>query len=103
MRYRAIWILILLLFAGDVATTMYGLQNGHEEANPLVVEQMEDHGELTAMLLLLPVKIGVAITAMGGQWFAGVMGEPERQKWFPLMVLFILAIPPVAWNLWVLA
>jgi hypothetical protein len=103
MRYRAIWLLILLLFAGDVATTIYGLQNGYEEGNPIVAEEMEDHGELTAMLLLLPLKIGVAITAMIGQWFAGFMGEPERQKCFPLMVLFILAAPPVVWNLWVLA
>jgi len=103
MRYKKFWLLILLLFAGDIATTMYGLQNGYTEANPVVADAMEEHGELPALLLFLPVKIGAALFALGGQWFAGYYGEPHRQKWFPLMVLFILALPPVAWNLYVLA
>ena len=103
MRYRLLWLLIFLLFIGDIVTTIYGLQNGYVEANPSVAAEMADHGELNAMLMLLPVKFGAAGVAIAGQWFAGWMGEPERQKWFPLMALFILALPPVVWNLWILA
>lgn len=103
MRYKKFWLLILLLFVGDIATTMYGLQNGYTEANPIVADAMEEHGELTALLMFLPVKIGASLFALAGQAFAGWYGEPHRQKWFPLMVLFILALPPVAWNLYVLA
>ena len=55
MRYRLLWLLIFLLFIGDIVTTIYGLQNGYVEANPSVAAEMADHGELNAMLMLLPV------------------------------------------------
>lgn len=102
MKYKRLWILILLLFIGDVATTVYGLQQGYQEKNPSVAELVGEYGEVGALILLFPIKLLAMGAAMGGQWLCLAFDEPEKQKWFPLMVLFILALPPVVWNLWLL-
>lgn len=103
MKYRLLWLLILLLFAGDIATTIYGLEHDYEEGNDFVVENMDKHGEVIAMLLLLPVKLGAMVIAMAGQWAAGKLDRDDLRIVFPLIVLVVLALPPFLWNLWVLA
>lgn len=85
VRLVHLWTAFLVFTAGDLLTTLYGLQNGAVEANPVVSSLLDAHGQPVLVFLklvflavvwvdlkVLPRRYGVALLAGGVVYFTVV-------------------------------
>lgn len=93
MKYKWLWLLVILFAAGDVVTTIHGLSNGEDEGNPVVVEAIDYVGALPA---LVSIKLWSLLVGLAAQ---SILTEYE---WIPATILLLVWGPVVAWNLVVL-
>lgn len=90
-RTITIWLLAFALFiAGDIATTLLGLELGAVEANPLVTQRP------TATNMLAAKALVVAVTAFGSQ----LLVKPYRHA--PPASLAVLGALIVTWNTYIM-
>jgi len=61
MKYKWLWLLVLLVAAGDIATTLYGMGVGASEGNVIAEEAMNQHGQLPAMIALKVFAITIGL------------------------------------------
>jgi len=97
MKYKILCIIVILLILADGGITYWAVSSGiAEEANPNVVELIEDFGLEKALLYAASVKLATVALGMIVQYKSGIF------KWvMPTFMIFTHSIP-VIWNIVVL-
>lgn len=92
-KTNTLWVLAILAAVGDMGTTLYGLNNGYTEGNPLMSDMMDEHGETKTMLVskVAPLLLGFGISKLVVDEWEWVVPLSVVLVWWPV-VLFNLSL-----------
>lgn len=90
LKYKKLWLLVVLVAFADIATTWYGINAGLSEGNPVVAEAIQNVGVIGALLGMKFIALGLV--------FVGAMMTP-RGTWLPPALLSVIWFSAVLVNI----